>query len=331
MIAYVAAEREFSLPEFAISRIARVYSVVIPALALTIAVDVLFMHVAPRVDPHALLASIPFYQYHGFPKYLVMDLFFGNNLWGLGETAFSNSVYWSMCFEVYYYLIFAITYYLTGKWRIALLIMVLVIVGPWAFLRFHLWAFGCLIYWLHRNWTMPVAAARILFAASAAVLVIDLASDLNLRIDDRLDALSSGWITHSVLRRVLGDTLTGLAVAVNILAAGYAAFTIGRFGRWCAYLASFSFSLYLMHVPLLRLWQAYWRPGPILSLVLVLISVWLLSQFTEKQKVHLRGALARLYARLGPAPAASEVQSMRRRPPQAPVAQPTIVARPSDG
>ena len=49
VISYVAVELEFTLWEFAISRIARVYSVVIPALALTVLVDLLFIYVRPSV------------------------------------------------------------------------------------------------------------------------------------------------------------------------------------------------------------------------------------------------------------------------------------------
>src|SRR4051812_27172526 len=98
VISFVAAEREFTLPDFVISRISRVYSVVIPAIVITIAVDLLFLSVPPSFNTKELMSDIPLYQYAKFLKYITMTLFFGNHLWGLNESAFSNGVYWSMCF-----------------------------------------------------------------------------------------------------------------------------------------------------------------------------------------------------------------------------------------
>jgi peptidoglycan/LPS O-acetylase OafA/YrhL len=293
VISYVAAERELTLTDFTISRIARVYSVVIPALVLTVVVDMILVHIRPLVNATQLIADIPLYQYAKFPKYFIMDILFANNIWGLKQTAFSNGAYWSMCFEVYYYVIFAIAFYLRGWWRSILLAVILLAIGPGPMLRFPLWLFGCVVYRLHRNRKMSVAAARLFFLITSALLLFDLAVDLNLRIDDQLDLLTNGWVGNSFVRRVVGDTLTGLIVALNIFAARYAAWSFGRLGAWFTYLASFSFSLYLMHSPLLSFWAAYWHPGPFMTVTMVLASVWVLGQVTEKQKDHLRNVLRR--------------------------------------
>ena len=295
VISYVAVEREFTLRDFSISRIARIYSVVIPAIALTIFVDVLFLSISPFVNATEFMEGIPVYQYEKFPKYIFMTIFFGNQLLGLRENAFSNSVYWSMCFEVYYYVIFAAAFYLRGARRLIVLTGVLLIVGPGPLLRFPLWLFGCAVYWLHRNHKMPAIKARFIFVVTTALIVFYLASDFNLWIDDQLDLRTNGWVGHGPFRRVIGDTLTGFTVALNILAARDAGFYFGRVGASFTYLASFSFSLYLMHAPLLRLWSAYWHPGPVTVVILVLASVWLLGHITEKQKDHLRDVLRRLW------------------------------------
>jgi peptidoglycan/LPS O-acetylase OafA/YrhL len=304
VISYVAAEREFTFFDFAISRIARVYSVVIPALTVTISVDLLFMKIRPFVNADQLMAGIPMYQYVKFPEYLFMDGVFGNNLWGLRQTAFSNGVYWSMCFEVYYYLLFAFAFYLKGWRRIVLLMLTLSAIGPGPMLRFQLWLFGFAVYRLHRRLTMRSAGARLLFAVTAALIALDLATDLNLRIDVGLDLLTNAWVSTSFMRRFAGDTLTGLLVALNIFAARYAAFNFGALGKWFAYLASFTFALYLMHTPLLRLWAAYWHPDPLVLVVMVLASVWLLGQVTERQKDRLRTILRRRLAPIFAAPPA---------------------------
>jgi peptidoglycan/LPS O-acetylase OafA/YrhL len=291
VISYVATERECTLFDFAISRIARVYSVVIPALLLTVFIDFLFIHVKPPFNTAKLMAGIPLYQYAKFPRYFVMNLLFLNNIWGFKAPEFSNDVYWSMCFEVYYYVIFAFAFYFNGWRRLFMVILAISAIGPGPMLHFQLWLFGYIVYQLHRYCEMPVVTARLAFALSGALIAIDLATDLNLRIDAQLDLLTNGWVSAGLLRRVAGDTLTGLLVAVNIFAARYAAWDFGPVGKWFTDLASFTFALYLMHGPLLRLWAGYWHPKPFMIVVMVLVSVWLLGQITERQKDRLRAML----------------------------------------
>lgn len=289
VITYVACERERHLVDFTVSRVARVYSVVLPALLLTIFVDLLLLHVHPLYNGAELLERMPHYEYDKVPLYFLISLFFGNNIWGARIPEFSNGVYWSMCFEVYYYIIFSFAFYLTGWKRVSLVCITLLAIGPGPILRFHLWLFGCGVYLLHRrNLEMPVGWARVIFVASFAFLVFDLTTDLNLRIDALLNVG-----LHSMFRRFTGDTLTGLAIATNIFVVRYARLDLGWLGRMSAYFASFSFSLYLMHGPLLRLWTAYWHPNPAATAGLVLVSVWFLGQITEKQKTKLRNLLRR--------------------------------------
>lgn len=292
VITYVALERENHLVDFTVSRLARVYSVVVPALALTVFADILLLHVHPIYHSDELLGGMPIYEYKKIPIYVLISLGFGNNILGARIPEFSNGVYWSMCFEVYYYVIFAFAFYLTGWKRVSLVCIVLLAVGPGPLLRFHLWLFGCGAYILQRrDLNVPIGWARVIFAASLAFLVFDLATDLNLRIDALLNVG-----LHGEFRRLTGDTLTGLAVAINIGAARYARLELGQLGRLSAYFASFSFSLYLMHIPLLRLWTAYLHPNPVVNVGLVLVSVWLLGQITEKQKDNLRSFLSRRVA-----------------------------------
>lgn len=293
VITYVAHEREFKLTDFAISRIARVYSVVLPALALTVCVDLLTLHLTPPNHAEEFVSSIPVYQYASFPKYVLLDALFGNNVWGLHESLFSNDVYWSMCFEVYYYCLFAAAFYFRGALRIGLLIVVLACIGPWPFMRFHLWLFGAGIYLLHKRIFIKQAIARIIFAITVALMIYDLATDLNLRIDSYWGVDGGHW------RRFMGDTLTGIIIAVNILAARYCGFNFGRFGSWFTYLSSSSFSLYLMHGPLLRFFVGYFGPvDPYVLILIVLGSAWLLSRVTERQKDIVRDWLKLLSARI---------------------------------
>ena len=61
VISYVAVEKELTLRDFAVSRLARVYSVALPAIVLAIVVDLLAMHFQWH-------RNVPLYQYHSFPS-----------------------------------------------------------------------------------------------------------------------------------------------------------------------------------------------------------------------------------------------------------------------
>jgi peptidoglycan/LPS O-acetylase OafA/YrhL len=142
VITYVACEKEFTFIDFCISRFCRVYSVVVPAIAITVCVDFLVLLITPPYHTLELRSSIPAYQYAGVAKYIVMSLLFGNQIWTLREPLFSNSVYWSMCFEVYYYAMFAGAFYFRGLPRIGAMALVLAIIGPEPLLRF----WGCCLF-----------------------------------------------------------------------------------------------------------------------------------------------------------------------------------------
>jgi peptidoglycan/LPS O-acetylase OafA/YrhL len=297
VITYVACERESTLLDFSISRFSRVYSVVIPAIVLTASVDVLIINVTPFHHALELRSSIPNYQYAGFTKYLIMSVLFGNQAWGLRESLFSNSAYWSMCFEVYYYVLFATMFYFRGAPRIVLVTIALMFIGPAPLLRFDLWLLGAGTYLLHRHVSIEQSIARAIFVLTIALMLFDLCTDLNLQIDRYLDSMTGGAASAGIWRRFVGDTLTGAIVAANLLVAKYCGFKFGKIGPWFTYLGSISFTLYLMHVPLLRFFSGYFDPRPIALLTLVLGSAWLLSRWTEKQKDNGRANLRSLSAR----------------------------------
>ena len=113
VISYVADRKERALGTYAVSRMARIYSVALPALALTIGVDLLSLHLGwPR--------PVPVYQYRSFAKYLIAALTFCDQAGPLHEPTFGNGVFWSLDYEVWYYLIFAAANYYTGIRRAVL-------------------------------------------------------------------------------------------------------------------------------------------------------------------------------------------------------------------
>ncbi|MGH7068758.1 MAG: hypothetical protein ACREFO_01920 [Acetobacteraceae bacterium] len=146
------------------------------------------MHLRPSLNAKTLLADIPAYQFEKFPRYLGMDLIFGDHVLGMQETALSSGAYWSMCFEVHYYVLFATAFYLRGLTGIALLLLAVPVIGLGPMLHFPRWLPGAMVYWLDRRQVgISRTNARALFAVTVALMAVDLATNLNLRIDGWLD------------------------------------------------------------------------------------------------------------------------------------------------
>jgi peptidoglycan/LPS O-acetylase OafA/YrhL len=134
VIAYVAERRERTLSDYAASRLARLYSVVAPALVLTA-----LLHVAGSLlDWHA---------YARFPSdapvwRLVAGFFFLNELWFMSIWPLSNGPFWSLGYEFWYYVLFGAAWYLRGYARAAAIVVVCSVVGPKILLLFPVWLMG---------------------------------------------------------------------------------------------------------------------------------------------------------------------------------------------
>jgi peptidoglycan/LPS O-acetylase OafA/YrhL len=297
VICFVAHERETDPVSFSISRFCRIYSVAVPALALTIAADAWLVHVGVAQDIRGYQLASPF-------KYTVLALGFATQLWFLKEDAFSNIPWWSLCYEVWYYVLFGVLFFARGSIRLTFAAMVIAIMGPKLWLLAPCWTAGAVVYLLHRRQTVRPRAARVVFVVSLWLAAGLWISGLDVRINDLANALSGGWMAAHLeySQFALGDLLVAGIVALNMWAAGSAAFVFGRVGTPIRVLAGMSFTLYLMHFPLLEVWTIWLRPAPPVLMACVLATVALFSLATERQNSRLRVPLRRLASRLAPTP-----------------------------
>ena len=292
VIAYVAREREHSLGAFLISRAARIYSVAVPALILSYAVEMLLWHLGE---------TVPVYQLTQPLKYLPVFLTFTGDAWFLREDAFGNLPYWSLYYEVWYYAAFAAGFYLRGWTRVAVLLAIALLTGPRIWLLAPLWLAGGLVFRLHGRFRLNRRLARLLFAASLVAAWFVVVDDPILAINAWANAQSGGWMAARLRysQFVLGDLLTGGVVALNVYAARDAELWFGRLAQPIAWGASFTFALYLLHYPLLSFYSALHLPVPAL-IAAVLASVLLLGQVTEQQKHRVRAWLSQLQPKSPP-------------------------------
>ncbi|MDB5725845.1 MAG: Acyltransferase family protein [Novosphingobium sp.] len=233
-----------SLGHFAIARISRIMPVALGAIAVSLAVaaldvrlqgDPLFVEDLRWADPRELLRALLFLSESyttGFPP---------------------NAPYWSLSYEVWFYALFAAATYLSGPMRAIWLAGLAAIAGPNILLLLPIWLVGVALVRTPLAARVPTSlAGGFIVLAIAALFVAPLFATDAFRLLRPLVP----WRMGSSLY-VLTDFLLALA-----LATGFAGLrTLSNRGlviparaepaiRWGA---NMSFSLYLLHWPLLKL------------------------------------------------------------------------------
>ena len=84
-----------SARDYAVKRAARIYSVVVPALLLTYAIDLLILQMN-------LPVGVPDYELRRPLLYGAFSLLFAGDFWHLVVPSFSNVPLWSLNYEVWY-------------------------------------------------------------------------------------------------------------------------------------------------------------------------------------------------------------------------------------
>ena len=288
VITYVATERETTLRDFSLSRLARVYSVAIPTLALIVCIDAL----SYLMGDHA---AYPKYQYDNWWKYLPLILTFSTDHWFLAENAFSLGAWWSIAYEFWYYVLFAAFFYLGGWWRWVAPLGVMLVIGPKLLALFPLWLLGSLVYRLHRTARISrVSGAAIVFALTIVGIIAVLLSNATLPIDRWADSESAGWITQRLRfsQWFAGDFLLAGVFALNIWVAKYIPLRFGRATSLIRRCAGYTFTFYMIHGPVLKVFAKYVDEGMVPATLATIAFTFAFGIITERQKDRLRGWLS---------------------------------------
>ncbi len=282
IIAYTADQKDRDLRTFVINRVARLYSVCVPAILITIVAD----HIGFAADP-------ALYSWHDSaltPALTIgANLLFLNQIWTFDIPLFSNIPYWSLGYEAPYYAIFACMFFLRGWPRLILTISACLIAGPKILELFPIWLMGAGIYFGMRNRSISRSVGWVVFAGSLAALVPYEA------------AHASTWIAHHISFAV-SCYAPGILIMTNIIGATAISRDLGPIMRWNAgwikKLAGNTFSIYLYHFPLLLCFAALVHDRSKTANVTVtcaaLGACFLLGSVSEKRKNVVRKAIERL-------------------------------------
>ncbi|HSW08973.1 acyltransferase family protein [Aquabacterium sp.] len=302
VIAYITDTKERDWISYSASRLSRVYSVVLPALALTLVLD--------TVGRQLLPAAYGGYPYDQLAVRSLASLLMLNELWFVSITSLSNVPYWSITYELWYYVLFGLVMFLPPRLAIVAVLAMAALLGPKILLLAPIWWAGVLLYRWRRLDTMPLALAWALVFGSL-VLIVGLHA---IGWFDAVTAWFKAWLgadRHTQLtfsKFFVGDYVLGVLVFSNFAGMRRVAPQLGawllRVERPVRWVAGYTFSLYLLHQPLFLFWGAVLRGDNSgkgfwwCVTLLTALSVVGIGYLTENKRHLLKAAIARRLAGL---------------------------------
>jgi peptidoglycan/LPS O-acetylase OafA/YrhL len=303
VIASVADGRESSFQTFAVARLSRLWSVLIPALFIGPAL----VHWAVHIWHLGFMGQFQGPELTSEFVDSFAAAFFVNELWFLSLTPQFNTPLWSICFEFWYYTIFAIYMFAPRRWKWMGVAVAAFIAGPEILLLIPGWILGAVLYHLRSRIHMSRQIAwAVFFAAPALVIVGHVLHIAPLLQGLYVPLLGEHFIYGEIFfaRDFLWQNLVGLALAAHLAAAcvlfrgvdavpAIPSATI----RWAAGL---TYAIYLLHFPaafvLISLLHA--MPDGPLKVVVVLVGATIVSAAFGMLLEPLKGPLRKLMTRL---------------------------------
>jgi len=295
LIAFTVDKKNKGPKKYMVDRFSRLYSVVLPALIFTYLIDFIGKHLHP--DFYSPLIA-PNNQILRF----ILNATFLQQIWGLSTTPSTNSPFWSISYEFWYYMLFAVFIYLSGAKKYIGLVIVSLLIGIKILLLLPVWIFGVIVYRLSDKYTIGQKTAVALFAISAVII---LGLTFFWDVDFAFSRYPFGKPPLFFSARFIFEWLYGALVALNIFCFNAISFTYSVpsfFGKTIKYLSSITFSLYLFHLPILVFLascipynkSSYVQIFAILFLALLFVNI--LAVISEKQRDNFKKLFEKIFS-----------------------------------
>ena len=312
VIAY-AAGRDGSLERFAFNRLTRLWSVILPALVLTLVFDAIGTSIRPDAYPRAYYNEIP------ATEMFLRGLSFTNEWQGQWDRVRlgTNGPLWSLSYEVGFYMLFGVALFLQGALRIVLIALLVVLIGVPILALLPAWLMGVFVWQnARKSAAAPARPAQDWARAVLSILFLIAMKAFGLPelLTEITDAAFEPTSHHRVLvysDEVLWNTIIAMAVALHLAgvkniadrrAPTGAPSVTARAIRW---VAGASFSLYVVHYPTLHLLDATLPetlPGyDLWLLTLTLLTAFAFAALFERPLKSFRRHLAPLWKQAGAA------------------------------
>jgi peptidoglycan/LPS O-acetylase OafA/YrhL len=294
VIAASASRPDRNLANYSADRLARLSSVVIPALFLTYLLDAIGAMVSPEI--------YSFIDPHWQPIRLLANLLYCQQIWFLCVNPSSNTPFWSLGYEFWYYVLFGLLIFVrTNLSKTILLLAVAFFIGPKIMLLLPAWAVGALAFHATKIYACSYRLSSFLFIATGVTTMLALVFEDQLGFSNGKAGLPPLYYSSNFI----GDNIFAIIVAGHFFCCGlfsrhlrtnFEPFQMVKFVRW---LAGHTFSLYLYHMPLLFFIRAITKYNPqniyavLTAMAIVLIIIVGLSKITEERYPVLRSFLRR--------------------------------------
>lgn len=268
VIAHSAARPGAAVGKYAAARVARILPVAWPALALSWMAAV---YCQARGFPPAPVETDP--GTISILRTIRAGLFIDE---GYGGGFAINPPFWSLAYEVWFYVLFAIATWMKGPARLIALAVAACIAGPNVLALLPVWLCGvALVRSSPLRRTLPVFAALVFIAIWLASLYFSVVLHIGLApLAAPLAAAFPGHSHYAASYLVLGAT-TALAFAGARSLAGEARALPQWLKPAVRWMADMSFSLYLLHWPVLMVIKAsgFGAGGSVIAFVAIIGAV----------------------------------------------------------
>jgi peptidoglycan/LPS O-acetylase OafA/YrhL len=244
VIAYSADHKNLTAASYVVARAARLFSVVLPVLALSF-----ILATCVHGDSYELRRPWLYVPFH---------LAFLGVVWHFVERPPWLIPYWSLDYEAWYYVLFGVFHFTRGRRRWLAAGAVLAFVGPRLWLLLPVWLSGVALY----RWQTRLTFGRGTVRAGWLLSVVLIGLWGWLDPEPYLRGVANAWWPFAGIRmgsadRVLADYAVMPLVLLNFACARQAGFDVLlRLARPIRFLAGHTFTLYLSHGIVIGLWQS---------------------------------------------------------------------------
>jgi peptidoglycan/LPS O-acetylase OafA/YrhL len=283
VIANVAETRESAPRTFLVARLARLWSVLVPAIALTIVCDTLGRTFGSNLDS---------YKFSPIDHPLVRlgaALTFMSQSW-VSIQPFSDYAAWSLSLEFWYYITFAAFFFLPpGRYRVIGVGIAILFCGHKGLLLLPVWLMGVSLQRCTRLRQFSGIVNTMFWLVGLLLLCWLGTPGMYWHARGITVGIIGPWLTNqlSEARAFWFDWILGFAFTLHLLGARTVTNWIpiervARPIRWCA---GISFACYLFHMPLLDLFAAFLpRDQGLLGIGLTIAVISLLGPPVERSK-----------------------------------------------
>lgn len=241
VIAFVTDQREQTVAVYATARIARLYSVIIPTMLLTLVLDAVGHRINAASYTHSYSDSTvgPVADY-------VLSATMLSQSWEWNLHFGSNGAYWSIPFEFWYYFIFGAFMLRKGWKRLLFTVLGAALAGPKILMLLPVWLMGVAAYHLLQR-RKPDRVGVVAALGSLVVLAMMLWTDFT--------SLGKSSFLGMAPDSLSWKYFVGLCFAVHIYGATDLARWLTKpfalFARPLALLSGSTLALYLFHLPII--------------------------------------------------------------------------------